>query len=50
MLTVNELKSKIIVFGARNIERFKFKFGATTLEIVDKYKYLDTFFRNRVPF
>ena len=50
MLTVNELKSKIIVFGARNTERFKFKFGATTLEIVDKYKYLDTYFQNRVPF
>ena len=43
-LTVNELKSKIIVLGARNTERFKFKFGATTLEIVDKYIYLGTLF------
>ena len=43
-LTVNESKSKIIVFGARNTDKFNFKFGDATLEIVDKYKYLGTYF------
>ena len=43
-LTVNESKTKIIVFGARNTEKFNFKFGDATLEIVDKYKYLGTYF------
>ena len=43
-LTVNESKTKIIIFGARKTEKFSLKFGETILEIVDKYKYLGTVF------
>ena len=43
-ITVNESKSKIVVFGARKIDHFNFRFGDSTLEIVDKFKYLETEF------
>lgn len=43
-LHVNESKTKIIIFGARRTNSFCFKFDDLTLEIVDSYKYLGTFF------
>ena len=43
-LTVNESKTKIVVFGARKTDHFNFRFGDSTLEIVDKFKYLGTIF------
>ena len=43
-LTVNESKTKIVVFGARKTDYFNFRFGDSTLEIVDKFKYLGTVF------
>ncbi|MCG7891701.1 MAG: reverse transcriptase domain-containing protein, partial [Candidatus Thiodiazotropha endolucinida] len=43
-LTVNESKTKIIIFGVRRTDHFNFKFGSSTIEIVDNYKYLGTIF------
>ena len=43
-LTVNESKTKILIFGASKTDNFSFKFGETTLEFVDTYKYLGTVF------
>ena len=43
-LKINQNKSKVIVFGAQNTDEFRFKIGDTTLEIVDSYKYLGTYF------
>ena len=37
-------KSKIMIFGARQINHFSFYLGDTNLEIVNSYKYLGTFF------
>lgn len=43
-LKINETKTKIIIFGARKTNIFSFKLENHTLEIVDSYKYLGTFF------
>ena len=43
-LTVNESQTKILIFGASKTDNFSFKFGETTLEFVDTYKYLGTVF------
>ena len=43
-LTVNESKTKIDVFRARKTVHFNFRFGDSTLEIVDKFRYLGTIF------
>lgn len=43
-LEINETKTKIIIFGARKTNTFSFKLENHTLEIVDSYKYLGTFF------
>ena len=43
-LKVNESKTKVVIFGARRIHAYSFKIGNSTLEIVDTYKYLGTYF------
>ena len=42
-MIVNELKTKVMIFGKKNGEDH-FKFNGKTLEIVDKYKYLGCIF------
>lgn len=49
-LEINETKTKIIIFGARKTNTFSFKLENHTLEIVDSYKYLGTFFLNPEAF
>lgn len=39
-LNVNVNKTKIIIFGARQLSRFNFKLGDQPIEITDKYHYL----------
>lgn len=34
-LTVNESKTKVIIFGARKSDNYNFRFGETILEFVD---------------
>ena len=46
-LTINQNKSKVIVFGARKTDAFRFRIGDTILEVVDSYKYLGTYFSKR---
>ena len=43
-LTVNESKTKIIIFGARKTDNLSVTFGERTLEFVDTYKYLGAVF------
>jgi hypothetical protein len=39
-LTINYSKTKIIIFGARQLRNYNFKLGETQIEITDKYHYL----------
>ena len=43
-MTVNNNKTKVIIFGTRKHEKYSFKLGSAELEIVDSYKYLGTYF------
>ena len=43
-LTINRDKSKVMIFGARKTSCYNFHLGDHTLEIVNSYKYLGTFF------
>ena len=50
-LTVNVEKTKIVIFtNSRNKNHFEFKFNASTLEIVDAYKYLGIYFAKNGSF
>ena len=43
-LKVNHSKSKIVIFRARNIGRFRFVLSELSIEITDNYKYLGIYF------
>ena len=43
-LQVNEIQTKVVIFGARKTNSYLFKLGNSRLEIVDNYKYLGTVF------
>lgn len=43
-LKVNITKTKVVIFGARKTDSFKFTLGDQILEITDRYKYLGIFF------
>ena len=43
-LQINYKKTKILIFGARNIEKFKFYLDGNLIEIVDNFKYLGVYF------
>ena len=49
-LRVNMSKTKVIVFGTRNTNRFTFKIGGIDLEITDKYHYLGLTFSSSGSF
>ncbi|MES9881385.1 MAG: reverse transcriptase family protein [Sedimenticola sp.] len=49
-LKVNFSKSNVIVFGARNTNRYQFKLGDENINIVAKYKYLGIFFTSNGSF
>ena len=50
-LTVNVEKTKIVIFtNTRNKNHFEFKFNASTIEIVDAYKYLGIYFAKNGSF
>ena len=50
-LTVNVEKTKIVIFtNSRNKNHFEFKFNASTIEIVDAYKYLGIYFAKNGSF
>ena len=43
-LKINYKKTKILIFGARNLEKFKFYLDGNLMEIVDSFKYLGVYF------
>ena len=43
-LQVNLNKTKVVIFGARKTDSFKFTLGNNDIEITDMYKYLGIFF------
>ena len=43
-MTINNSKTKVIIFGTRKHEKYSFKLGSSELEIVDSYKYLGAYF------
>ena len=49
-LCINYAKTKILSFGARNIERFHFHLDNNILETVDSFKYLGVIFSNSRSF
>ncbi len=49
-LKVNLSKSNVIVFGARNTNRFQFKVVGENISIIDKYKYLGVYFTSNGSF
>jgi hypothetical protein len=49
-LKVNINKTKVIVFGARQLRNFNFKLGTETLEITNKYHYLGVTFTSNGSF
>lgn len=49
-LRVNFNKTKIMIFGARNIENFNFQMGNNDIEIIKEYKYLGVIFSSTGSF
>ena len=49
-LTVNLSKSKVVIFGSKNVRDFQFYLGEQEIEIVDRYKYLGVIFQNNGSF
>jgi hypothetical protein len=49
-LTVNPNKTKIMVFGARQLRNYNFKLGDHTIEITDQYHYLGVTFSSNGSF
>ena len=47
---VNFNKTKIIIFGARNIDKFSFRMGINDIEIIKEYKYLGVVFSSTGSF
>ena len=45
-LCINYAKIKVLIFGARNIERFHFHLDNNIIAIVDSFKYLGVIFSN----
>ena len=43
-LDVNYLKTKVMIFGFRNLVNFRFELDGNTIEIVDTFKYLGVYF------
>lgn len=48
--SINTNKTKVVVFGARNLRNFQFKLGGSDFEITDKYLYLGIFFSSNGSF
>ena len=49
-LNINFNKTKIIIFGARNIDKYNFRMGDNKIEIIKQYKYLGVVFHLLVAF
>jgi len=49
-LHVNISKSKIVIFGSRNVSNLNFHIGEQSIEIVDRYKYLGVIFTSNGSF
>ena len=43
-LDINYMKTKIMIFGFRNLDNFKFELDGNIIEIVDFFKYLGVYF------
>ena len=43
-------KTKVVIFGARKTDSFKFTLGTNDIEISGRYKYLGIFFHNQEAF
>ena len=43
-LDINYLKTKVMIFGIRNLENFRFELNGNIIEIVDTFKYLGIYF------
>ena len=49
-LKVNIDKTKIVIFGARKLNKYRFTLNKTNIEIVDAYKYLGIYFSSTGSF
>ena len=49
-LKINHSRSKVVIFGARNISHFKFHIGELLIETTDHYKYFSVYFSKRGSF
>ena len=49
-LNINLSKSKVLIFGIRNINNFEFKLRDDTIDICDEFKYLSTVFTKHRTF
>lgn len=49
-LSINMSKSKVVIFGARNINDYHFHINNLSLEIIDRYKYLGVLFTSNGSF
>ena len=49
-LNINFNKTKIIIFGARNIDKYNFRMGDNKIEIIKQYKYLGIVFSSTGSF
>ena len=43
-LNINYTKTKIMIFGIRNVEQFQFRLGTSVISICDEFKYLGVVF------
>ena len=49
-LNINYSKTKVLIFGARNTDRFKFVLDGEIIEVVDKFKNLGVYFSRSKSF
>lgn len=49
-LNINTNKTKVVIFGARNVRNFQFHIGESNLEITEKYLYLGITFSSNGSF
>ena len=49
-VNINFNKTKIIIFGARNIDKYNFRMGDNKIEIIKQYKYLGVVFSSTGSF
>ena len=49
-LKINYNKTKIMIFGIRNVDQFEFRLGDSVISKCNEFKYLGVIFSNTVAF